>query len=281
MLPVPVAIFLGRLISILPFGLLIFLSRVGALFLIPFASSISRLKTISKAPLTLRESLAFRYKRCASKLEGHIWHFRKEIPVLDKIEVLQEEYLQECRKANRSILFVSIHHHSIRLFIFWLRQFDPTLRPFLIKPPPTIRLPLYTYFHEHHKRLFEERILYTGNDMRPAIRALQKGGNALILQDLCKKGADPIQFLGTSLPNPLGALWIAKKSNSLILPFITANQFNSLYSKKKWSIRFWPPIDPQKENGKDQLISSLEEIVRSHPETWEMWPLIPLPQRRT
>jgi hypothetical protein len=96
-----------------------------------------------------------------------------------------------------------------------------------------------------------------------------------MLQDICKKGADPISFLGFKLSNPLGSLWVAKKSNALILPFLAANQFKTLYSKKKWSLQFWPPIDPQKENAKEQLISSLEEMVRGHPEVWEVWHSIP------
>ena len=258
-------IFVGRFISILPFSLLVIISRLLAPFLALFSSK----KGLGISPLD-----SLRFKRCLSWLDGHIWRFKRDVPVLDRVEILNIGHFEACRSSGRGTLFVSIHQDCTLLFFHWLYQFDPTVCLYVISNSHLPERPrLNGFFRQQHETLFKGKIIYSGGDLRRVIRALEENKSVVLFQDICDKNAEPIDFLGHRIRNPLGALRIAKAANCPILPFMVSNSGGV----KRWAIRFLEPIDPQRDGAKKDLISSLEEMIKAHPEAWRLWDTITNP----
>jgi lauroyl/myristoyl acyltransferase len=130
---------------------------------------------------------------------------------------------------------------------------------------------MHVLSQKHHDFLFQGQTIVTSNDMRNIIQILKDKKNIILLQDNWTPKADPIYFLGVPFRTPLGSLRLAKLTNATILPFLVTH--TSIFPQK-WTLRFWPPIDPEHKNPKERLVSSMEEMIRSHPECWELWNLL-------
>lgn len=96
----------------------------------------------------------------------------------------------------------------------------------------------------------------------------------MLFQDILNRKADPIDFLGYKVPNPLGAVRLAEMTDSLILPLITVNSFSFGKKTPRWEIHFWNAIDCRNKETKKQLVSSLEEMIKTYPEAWGLWSTI-------
>jgi len=256
-------IFVGRFISRLPFSLLVMISRLFAPILAPFLSK----KGVGG-------EVSAKFKRSLSWLDGHIWRFKRGVPVLDRVEIVNIDHFEACRALRRGTLFVSIHQDCTLLFFHWLYQFDPDICLYVITNSQLPEKPrLNAFFRKQHEILFKGNVIYSGGDLRRVIRALEENKSVVLFQDICDKKADPIDFLGHRIRNPLGALRIGKAAHCPILPFMVSNSGGA----KRWAIHFLNPIDPQSERAKEALISSLEEMVKTHPEAWRLWDSITNP----
>ena len=199
-----------------------------------------------------KNAFLLKYRRWVGKLESFVWRFKRDVAVVNRVQVFHEERLQQCRREKRGLILVSVHHYYMGLFFYWANQVVPKLEPYLVANFWLQRRPrLHTFLYRGHQRLFNGRLIHIGQDMRKAVRILQDKGTLILLQDHLQKDAPLVEFLGHRVPNPLGAARLAEMTDSLILPFIAKNE---IHSKKKWSIHFQAPIDPRERMTKQKLL---------------------------
>jgi lauroyl/myristoyl acyltransferase len=203
-------------------------------------------------------------------MENQVWRFHSSLEAPKRLHIIDREYLDTARQTKRGLIFVSIHHHCLRLFCYWINQIDPTLQPYLVANEfAQRRRALHEFAMRACHTVFSGRFIPVNSDMRKTVRVLQQGGSILLLQDRIRPDAPLIPFLGYMVRNPLGAVRLAEMSDALIIPFITASRIS--FDKKKWSIHFWPHIDPRAGTTKARLIACLEQMVLNYPEVWQNW----------
>ena len=265
---------IGGIIYWIPFNWACLSGRILALFLAPFAKIVRHHNQAISPKLSFKKGWILRYKKCVARIETQTWRYRKKSPIKkEEVSLLYPERLDACLKQKRGLILVSVHHYYHILFFSWINQLSPNFQPYLMKNFFPKEKPLLSNFlHRRHDTLFQGRLIHTSSDLRKPVEILRKGGAVILLQDLFNEKGEQIQFLGRKVRNPLGAIRLAKISGSIILPSITTHQL--FFPKKKWVIHFWKPIDPNDSQPKENLISSMEEMIKTYPETWGFWPLM-------
>lgn len=256
------------LLRLAPLHFSLLLVRFRAVLQAPFYKSTWNLKATGLIQRGLFGWLRLGYQMIAGRKSKKIWYAKFGLlsKVTKKITLQNPEYLDQARHSGRGLILVTIHSPYFRLLQLWINQFDFGWEPYLIKNFPTGQALEPYILHEQQKKIFQTRLIDSHKPLQAA-RILAKGGTVLLAQDVLVKNIEPVNFLGKQLKNPLGALRLAEKTDSVILPVIMVDTGGL----NRWKIHFGPLIDPSVGESKQKLLQTMEEIILQYPETWESW----------
>jgi lauroyl/myristoyl acyltransferase len=267
---------LGLLISRIPFAWLICLNRGVAFFMTPCSRIAERCR---KIPIPVSDPWKLRYKHAVAKQERFLLRYRKTFPAIqggkDLTIVENRHYFDFCLQQKRGVIFISVHQYYNFLLFFWLNRHNPQTTPYFIKKFfPERAAHVHGFLHQKILAIFNGRVILASKDMRKTVELLKEGKSILVFQDSLLEEMAPHQFLGRPFKNVLGSVRLAEITHALLLPVMATNNVGKDASQGKWKIHFWKPIDPKEGGTKEKVLSSLEEMVSTYPESWERWDLL-------
>lgn len=113
-----------------------------------------------------------------------------------------------------------------------------------------------------------------GMAIRNAYRALQRGEGLFVLGDQKTTDAEHfVEFFGVKAAVKLGAVNLAARTNSKIIPTYIARQTEGKHKiiiKEPLTVESEPTVEEKKDIFKE-LNSTLEDVIREYPDQW-LWP---------
>lgn len=193
------------------------------------------------------------------------------------IQLENLHFITEAQQAGRRVIISSGHFGRYWMAGVGLRAQGITVGTITRSPGDNeeafpdaeckYRLNKLTWLKQH----FGGPFLIEGNIARPIYHALDEHVMALFIDvpyEGDQNGCITLPFLGQKARFPLGPAKIAKKTNSVVVPFYVFE------SRKGLRVKFYPPIDAKLSSGGEitsYLVSILESLILDFPEQWSLW----------
>jgi len=214
---------------------------------------------------SLPKSFRLAWSYYSSRMIRGIWRWKLKVSAknLNKyVNIVNETYFKNALAAGRGVILVSAHTFAFHLFQLWINLSYRPQKPYLIKDFPEFEADL---LHQRQLAIFQGRLINSRTGIIRAVRILQDNGLVILCQDVERKTAEPVLFLGKEKKYPLGAARLAEITDALLLPVIIAGDIGS----GKQTIYFQPPLDPEDGELKLRLLRALEEMTLRHLKEWE------------
>lgn len=245
-----------------PLGISMLYAQITSLLLLPFHSRLWKLQ--NKWHFSFGKSFILSWRFYCAKTARSIWRWSLDIkdPSINKlVRVKGEDYFKDALGSGRGIILVSVHTFSFHLFQLWIGLNYGSYQPYLIKEYKKDQY----IIGERQQKIFQGRLLHSDTGLFKAVKVLKNKGLIILCQDVERKTAESIDFLGKERRYPLGAARMAEMTDALIVPVIIAGDFFS------WNhvVHFWPPLDPRNGFLKPGVVQAMEEMVMKYLGDWE------------
>jgi len=176
-------------------------------------------------------------------------------------------HFEEAVKEGRGVIIATIHLGNFDFVtqVLAARSVKLTVLVEPINPPALLRM--FISLRESKGLTF---VPVASGSLKTVIKALRRGEVVALTYDRAiQESGLAVSFFGAETKIPVGAIAIAQKTGSAILPAFAVRDGLDRYNIFiEPPIRFYPPNGHTLEEEAEKLVGLMEKYIRQHPEQW-------------